>query len=369
MLSALLEHAAYMPHGYCLFWEPWLVVLFAGSDLLIFGAYSAIPFALFMFLRRRPNFGFGKLVALFGAFILLCGLTHIISILTLWLPVYPLHGLAKLLTGVVSAATAVALFRIAPIIAKLPGPSELQAANDRLTAEVAAHEATLEELRAAKTELERRVDERTAELAASNERLRTITDETIHRSRNLLMVVRSIARQTKMESENVETFFDSLSGRLQALASATAKVRVGEGATTAQLGEVLRDQLSHQVATFGKRLSIEGPDVPVKGEAAQQIALAVHELSTNAVKYGALSGDVGNVRLEWRFDRHGGDKAFELTWREIGEGVAATGGSGFGSILLERLVPRYLSGEGRRGPLKDGLIYSLRAPASGLIGT
>ncbi len=54
-MQALIEIAAYMPHGYCLLWQPWLVALYAGSDLLIFLSYSAIPLALVLFLRRRPD--------------------------------------------------------------------------------------------------------------------------------------------------------------------------------------------------------------------------------------------------------------------------------------------------------------------------
>ena len=101
-MQALIEYASYMPHGYCLFWQPWLVTLYAGSDLLIFAAYSLIPFALLTFLPAAQDLRFRGLVALFAAFILLCGITHLISVVTLWVPVYPLHGLAKLITGVVS---------------------------------------------------------------------------------------------------------------------------------------------------------------------------------------------------------------------------------------------------------------------------
>lgn len=123
-----------MPHGMCLLWEPWLVFLYAGSDLLIFLAYAAIPIALLIFLRRRPELHYRGLVALFAAFILLCGITHLISIVILWTPVYPFHGFVKVFTGIVSAATAVTLFRLIPDLVRIPSPAQLEDANASLRA-------------------------------------------------------------------------------------------------------------------------------------------------------------------------------------------------------------------------------------------
>jgi hypothetical protein len=86
MVHDLVDSASYMAHGYCLLWKPWLVVLHAGSDLLIFIAYFAIPVAIWIFLRQRKNLELKRVAVLFAAFIFLCGLTHAVQMVTLWWP-------------------------------------------------------------------------------------------------------------------------------------------------------------------------------------------------------------------------------------------------------------------------------------------
>ena len=76
--------ADFTPHGFCLAWDPGLIWLQAGSDLLIALAYYSIPAALLVFLRRRTDLAFRGVFVLFAAFILACGTTHILSIVTLW---------------------------------------------------------------------------------------------------------------------------------------------------------------------------------------------------------------------------------------------------------------------------------------------
>ena len=98
-MQNFIEIWQYMPHGMCLLWQPWLVALWAGSDLLIFLSYTAIPFALLTVLRKRKDIPFSGLVVLFASFILLCGLTHLMGIVTLWYPIYPWVGMLKLATG------------------------------------------------------------------------------------------------------------------------------------------------------------------------------------------------------------------------------------------------------------------------------
>lgn len=370
-MQALIEYASYVPHGYCLFWQPWLVALYAGSDLLIFGAYSLIPLALLTFLRRRPDLRFRGLVALFAAFILLCGITHLISVVTLWVPVYPLHGLAKLVTGVVSMSTAIVLFGLIPKLVAIPSPHQLEAANAQLRAEVAAHEATLAQLREARRDLEARVEARTAELSEANRQLSVATREAVHRGRNLLSVVSSLARQTARGAGDVDvdTFLPAFLGRLEALSNATSAIMNDPSRASAPLEAVIRRQLEPVLLTFGDRVALRGPEVEVGAEAAQQLALALHELATNAMKFGALAAPGGSVRVEWEIAGKGASEALKLTWREMGaatrelpEGDPQSGG--FGTILLMRAVPAMLHGAARRTTDGAGLRYELRAPLS-----
>lgn len=174
MVHDLIDHASYMAHGYCLLWKPWLVVLHAGSDLLIFLAYFAIPIAIWLFLRRRANLELKSIAVLFAAFIFLCGLTHMIQMLTLWWPIYETQGVVKAATAIVSVVTAILIFPLIPKALAIPSPRALQQANEELKREIAAHKRTLQELEATQNELERRVAKRTLELEHSKARLEAL---------------------------------------------------------------------------------------------------------------------------------------------------------------------------------------------------
>jgi PAS domain S-box-containing protein len=174
MLHDLIHGASYMAHGYCLLWKPWLVALHAGSDFLIFASYSAIPVAIWIFVSKRPNIELKGLARLFAAFILWCGLTHIVNLVTLWWPVYEFQALVKVVTAGISLTTAVVIFPLIPSALAIPSPNELQLANAELAREIAAHKRTLAALEQAKAELEQRVAARTKELSEATERFRSL---------------------------------------------------------------------------------------------------------------------------------------------------------------------------------------------------
>ena len=174
MVHDLIDHASYMAHGYCLLWKPWLVTLHAGSDILIFLAYFAIPVAIWIFLRRRKDLELKTLAVLFAAFIFLCGLTHIIQMLTLWWPIYETQGFVKAATAIVSVLTAILVFPLIPKALAIPSPRALQTANEGLRREVEAHKRTLKELEATRSDLERRVAARTRELVHATARLEAL---------------------------------------------------------------------------------------------------------------------------------------------------------------------------------------------------
>lgn len=177
MLHEMIHGAAYMAHGYCLLWKPWLVALHAGSDLLIFAAYFAIPVAIWTFVSKRPNIEMKGLARLFAAFILWCGLTHIVNLVTLWWPIYEFQALVKVVTAAISVTTAVVIFPLIPKALAIPSPNELQLANTHLAQEIAAHKRTLAELEQARTKLEQRVAARTKELSEATERFRSLFEQ------------------------------------------------------------------------------------------------------------------------------------------------------------------------------------------------
>lgn len=134
------------------------------SDIAIFAAYFAIPCILIHFLRRRSDLPFRSIFLLFGAFILLCGSTHLIEAIIFWWPVYPFSGVVKLLTALVSWGTVLALVQVAPQAMAMRSPQELER-------EVRAREHAETELLAANRELESRVQARTADLQRAIEQL------------------------------------------------------------------------------------------------------------------------------------------------------------------------------------------------------
>ncbi|WP_170003106.1 sensor histidine kinase [Pseudopontixanthobacter vadosimaris] len=354
-----------MPHGMCLLWQPWLVMLWAGSDLLIFLSYMAIPAALVTVLRKRTDVPAAAFVVLFASFILLCGLTHLAGIVTLWWPIYPWIGALKLATGLASMITAIILFRLIPDLIALPSPGVLAQANAQLEEEVAAHEATL-------AALEEQVASRTEELRQLNAKLAVHAREAVHRSANLLSVVSSLAARSAKESGSKEEFIDTLVGRLRALAQATTVVKHAEGDASEDLERLVREQLDPLLQTFPGRIDLGGTSVRVGSEAAQQISLALHELATNAQKYSLSQSEDMGISIDWRVceSEHDADY-FVLEWREqlapgAEEPFQQGEYEGFGTKLLTRIIPVMLRGKATREFSDGEFVYRLQSPMASI---
>lgn len=154
----------FMPHGYCMRWEPGLLFLHVVADGLIALSYFTIPFALLYFIKRRRDLKFRGIFVLFALFILSCGITHIVSVTAIWNAHYWLEGWVKLLTGLISAYTAYCLWKAIPEALHIPSPAQLETAYQELRTEVERHKKTHLELENLNRELEERVRKRTEEL-------------------------------------------------------------------------------------------------------------------------------------------------------------------------------------------------------------
>ena len=133
--SDILQTSTFSPHGICLLWQPELIWLHVGSDAMIALAYFSIPFVLSIFVSKRPDVEFGWVFWAFAIFITACGLTHLFSIYTLWVPAYGIEGLVKALTAVASVVTAAMLWPLLPKMLQLPSPAQLRATQVALEAE------------------------------------------------------------------------------------------------------------------------------------------------------------------------------------------------------------------------------------------
>jgi two-component system CheB/CheR fusion protein len=180
-----------------------------------------------------------------------------------------------------------------------------------------------------------------AALRESEQRLRTLLAELQHRVRNTLAVVKSIARRTAESSGSVEEMAAHLSGRLDAFARVQSAVTRNPDAGV-DLRSLVDDEMLAHATHEGDGLAISGPDIALKAKAAESMSLALHELTTNAVKHGALSGrDGGRVAIRWKLDGADGARQLNFEWTEgsADGAVPKPGREGFGMELLTRLLP------------------------------
>ena len=181
----LLETNGFIPHGHCYLWQTNLVALHVLGDGLIALAYFSIPIMLFYFVRKRQDTEvFSKVLLLFGAFIVACGITHSMEILTLWYPVYWLSGLLKAITAIISLYTAFEMVALIPKALAMPSAEQLMQANQALEKEIQERSIIEIALRESEKryqslvlELEERVKVRTSELALQNVALETARRE------------------------------------------------------------------------------------------------------------------------------------------------------------------------------------------------
>jgi PAS domain S-box-containing protein len=190
------------------------------------------------------------------------------------------------------------------------------------------------------------------------ERQQRILQESEHRVKNMLTVVQAIALQTAANSPDVETFTASFTGRLETLARAH-QLLVGQVwhdvAISALADRVLGAEVIAGRARFG------GPELLLKAGQVLGLSMILHELHTNAIKYGALCTEEGRIELDWSID---GDM-ITLTWRELGAPCESdeTPSSGFGQRMIAMSVKSDLGGTIERDWRSDGLTATLRFPA------
>ena len=195
--------------------------------------------------------------------------------------------------------------------------------------------------------------------------LRLLLRELTHRSKNLLAVIQAMARQTARHAGSIDGFLKQFGARLQALA-ASHDLLIRESWYGASLGELVRSQLAAYIDRGESQVVCEGPDVALKPEAAQNIGLALHELATNAAKFGALSVPGGRVSISWGGAGEG--NAVALDWREqYGPKVKARRRHGFGSMVIERNLARALDAEVKLDFDPDGLRCHIVIPSGQIL--
>lgn len=384
------------PHGYCLLWAPGLIWLHAVSDTVIALAYFSIPLALIWFVHQRKDLEFRWVFLLFVCFIMACGLTHVMGVLTLWVAAYGLEGVIKVATAILSVATAALLWPLIPKLLALPSPAQLASVNQHLQGEIeekdrihARLQASEEQVRRTNAELEARVTERTADLVAANERLtqalaqlegarseleatvKERTDaltqrdlllrEVYHRVKNNLQIVDAViqmqADQTPAERDKV--FLEALRSRVYALGLVHQQLMTSADLRTFDLAPFLRELTENLLvagATGDVEMEVEAIPLSVGLDFAVPMGLVVTELLTNSLKHAFPDGK-GKVTVSVARERAGDPESeIVVTVTDNGKGDQSSAESaqtaGLGKRLIEGLL-RQLHGrmvvDGREG--------------------
>jgi PAS domain S-box-containing protein len=188
-----------------------------------------------------------------------------------------------------------------------------------------------------------------------------------HRSKNLLAVADAIVRQTAKSTAPGE-FVERISRRLHAL-SINQDLMIERDWQGADIAQIIKSQLSSVLDDPLRRVHLEGPACIVTPRVAQALGLAIYELATNAVKFGALSAGAGCVEVKWHITREH-PREFKLSWRELGgPRPVRPARKGFGSTIIESMIARSVLGAATMTYAPTGLIWELIAPESGLTGT
>jgi two-component sensor histidine kinase len=190
------------------------------------------------------------------------------------------------------------------------------------------------------------------------EREHLLLREINHRAKNMLSVVHAIARQTA--TKKPEDFIERFSERILAL-SANQDLLVRNEWNGVEIIDLVRAQLAPFADLIGSRIAVHGPELRLKAASAQAVGLVLHELATNAGKYGALSTDRGRVNVCWGI----AGNTFTMSWIESdGPLVSAPERSGFGTMVMEAMAEHSVDGTVDLDYAPSGLTWRLSCPAA-----
>ncbi len=325
----------FMPHGMCYFWRPDVLWLNVVSDGLIAAAYFAIPVLLVELVRRRKNLTFHWIFWMFAAFILLCGTTHLLNVLTVWDPVYRFDGIIKLLTGIASIGTAIVLLRSLPHILAIPLPEELAAVNRALAQQVAINRKTEDDLRRLNEQLERRVAERTAALERSNQDLTQFAYIASHDLQEPLRMISSYTellqrRYVSQMNEEAQSFMrfavdgarrmEDLVTDLLTYAQIDREAKPDRQVNTRKALDQALEALKLKVQQENAEIRVDPLPVVLGDEA--QVAQVFQNLISNSLKYRSTEplrihiwAVPGSSSKEWRFFVKDNGSGFDMQFK------------------------------------------------------
>lgn len=291
----LFSDGGYSPHGFCIAWNLPVLYTHIAADLMIALSYFAIPAVMVVFLRHRRDTRLHKPAMLFVIFITACGVSHLMSIVTMYLPYYGLQGVIKLFTGIVSALTAVALWRMLPNALRIPAPEQLMQAIADKDTEIAQRKATEEEMRSTQRLLNVKVEQ----LESANLELREFAYAASHDLKSpantlslwldsfmedcgdkLSAPERADAEEAQRILARMRMLVDDVLSYARLLSDDVADAQACD---TAQIVRDTLSDLAPEIAAADAEVSA-GPLETVQGHPAM-LSVLFHNLISNAVKF------------------------------------------------------------------------------------
>ncbi|WP_370878533.1 sensor histidine kinase [Pararhizobium capsulatum] len=204
------------------------------------------------------------------------------------------------------------------------------------------------------------------ERAKAESEIRFLMREVAHRSKNQLTVIQSMLNQSVTNAEGRLDFADTFRKRIAGLARST-DLMIANASLGVDFGELAQNQLQPFIPDDPRRVRIAGPAVRLDAQVSQTLGMALHELATNATKYGALCNGHGTVDLSWTL----GDENVVIIWRERGADLSAIPSEprkGFGTMVLERMLAMALGATLKRSTHEDGIEWHVTIPRTHLQG-
>jgi two-component sensor histidine kinase len=208
----------------------------------------------------------------------------------------------------------------------------------------------------------RAITDAAEERRAAEAEVRFLMRELAHRSKNQMTVITAMAKQTARTAASVPQFVESFERRIWGLARST-DLLLANGKAGVRLGELVARQIEPFRPSDASRLEISGPLLMVNAQAAQILGMAMHELATNAVKYGAFAEETGRLAVRWSSD----GARLQLVWREhVTTRRRRSSRTGFGTTVLNSMVGGALGADVQRTLHRDGIEWRFAVPLSAL---
>ena len=322
VLTWLLDVDGFAPHGFCLAWNPAVLIAQISADTAISLSYLSVAITLATFARLRGDLFFPWIFRMIAMVFALCGIVHLSDLAIVWLPVYDLQTVLKVITGLSSVATAIGLWWLLPRALALPSPAALRAINQRLEREVAERSQAEREARFARERAERASAAKSDFLAVMSHELRTPLTAILGFSDQL--------RHTLPETAEAKRYADIISRSGNHLLNLVNDVldfsRIDAGHLQLQWGPVVIAEAVEtsrgmiEAAADAKALTVTtdlAPDLPILYADEQRLRQVLINLLSNAVKFTPAGGGITIGARQVSVDE------VELTVADTGIGMAA----------------------------------------------